>query len=254
MPADERLQTLKTPRDWFRYAVSRFQAAGLVFGHGDDQCRRRSRLHRARRLASADRRARSLRRRKAAARRTPAARRTDRRARLDAQARRLPAEPRLYPGRAVLCRRTRHRAAQFHWRAVVLRARRRRRPHRRPRRRDLRARPLHGRRIAGDPRRARVSERGASTRRTFPPTRSRSPRETSPSTGSTIASGLSRATCSRGWVRRATTSSSPTRPMSKRRGGRVSQGIRRRAETRPCRRRRMGSTSCGASSPRRARI
>jgi ribosomal protein L3 glutamine methyltransferase len=31
---DERLQTLVTPRDWFRYAVSRFQAAGLVFGHG----------------------------------------------------------------------------------------------------------------------------------------------------------------------------------------------------------------------------
>ena len=31
---DERLQTLTTPRDWFRYAVSRFQAAGLVFGHG----------------------------------------------------------------------------------------------------------------------------------------------------------------------------------------------------------------------------
>ncbi len=35
MPAeDERLQILTTPRDWFRYAVSRFQAAGLVFGHG----------------------------------------------------------------------------------------------------------------------------------------------------------------------------------------------------------------------------
>src|ERR1700722_3992216 len=31
---DERLQTLTTPRDWFRYAVSRFQAARLVFGHG----------------------------------------------------------------------------------------------------------------------------------------------------------------------------------------------------------------------------
>ncbi len=32
--ADERLATFATPRDWFRYAVSRFQAARLVFGHG----------------------------------------------------------------------------------------------------------------------------------------------------------------------------------------------------------------------------
>ncbi|HXT08775.1 MAG TPA: 50S ribosomal protein L3 N(5)-glutamine methyltransferase [Roseiarcus sp.] len=32
--AEERLAVLATPRDWFRYAVSRFQAAGLVFGHG----------------------------------------------------------------------------------------------------------------------------------------------------------------------------------------------------------------------------
>ncbi len=31
---EERLATLLTPRDWFRYAVSRFSAAGLVFGHG----------------------------------------------------------------------------------------------------------------------------------------------------------------------------------------------------------------------------
>src|SRR5436305_5868495 len=31
---EERLATLITPRDWFRYAVSRFTAAGLVFGHG----------------------------------------------------------------------------------------------------------------------------------------------------------------------------------------------------------------------------
>ena len=36
MPDDveEKLATLLTPRDWFRYAVSRFSAAGLVFGHG----------------------------------------------------------------------------------------------------------------------------------------------------------------------------------------------------------------------------
>ncbi len=32
--ADERIALLQTPRDWFRYAVSRFQAAGLVYGHG----------------------------------------------------------------------------------------------------------------------------------------------------------------------------------------------------------------------------
>ncbi len=32
--ADERLDVFATPRDWFRYAVSRFQAAGLTFGHG----------------------------------------------------------------------------------------------------------------------------------------------------------------------------------------------------------------------------
>ncbi|MDE3175438.1 MAG: 50S ribosomal protein L3 N(5)-glutamine methyltransferase [Pseudomonadota bacterium] len=32
--AEERVATFATPRDWFRYAVSRFSAAGLVFGHG----------------------------------------------------------------------------------------------------------------------------------------------------------------------------------------------------------------------------
>ena len=31
---EERLKTFATPRDWFRYAVSRFTAAELVFGHG----------------------------------------------------------------------------------------------------------------------------------------------------------------------------------------------------------------------------
>ena len=31
---DERVETLLTPRDWLRYAVSRFLAAGLAFGHG----------------------------------------------------------------------------------------------------------------------------------------------------------------------------------------------------------------------------
>jgi ribosomal protein L3 glutamine methyltransferase len=31
---EERIAVFTTPRDWFRHAVSRFQAAGLVFGHG----------------------------------------------------------------------------------------------------------------------------------------------------------------------------------------------------------------------------
>ncbi len=32
--AEERIAAFATPRDWLRYAVSRFQAAGLAFGHG----------------------------------------------------------------------------------------------------------------------------------------------------------------------------------------------------------------------------
>jgi len=32
--AEERITVFATPRDWFRHAVSRFQAANLVFGHG----------------------------------------------------------------------------------------------------------------------------------------------------------------------------------------------------------------------------
>jgi ribosomal protein L3 glutamine methyltransferase len=32
--ADPRLEIFITPRDWFRYAIGRFQAAGLAFGHG----------------------------------------------------------------------------------------------------------------------------------------------------------------------------------------------------------------------------
>jgi ribosomal protein L3 glutamine methyltransferase len=32
--AEERIAVFATPRDWFRYAASRFRAAGLVFGHG----------------------------------------------------------------------------------------------------------------------------------------------------------------------------------------------------------------------------
>ncbi len=31
---DERIATFLTPRDWLRYAVGRFLAAGLAFGHG----------------------------------------------------------------------------------------------------------------------------------------------------------------------------------------------------------------------------
>ncbi len=32
--SDERLELFATPRDWLRYAVARFRAAGLAFGHG----------------------------------------------------------------------------------------------------------------------------------------------------------------------------------------------------------------------------
>ncbi len=32
--SDERLELFATPRDWLRYAIGRFRAAGLVFGHG----------------------------------------------------------------------------------------------------------------------------------------------------------------------------------------------------------------------------
>jgi ribosomal protein L3 glutamine methyltransferase len=32
--ADERLDLFQTPRDWLRYAIGRFRAAGLAFGHG----------------------------------------------------------------------------------------------------------------------------------------------------------------------------------------------------------------------------
>jgi ribosomal protein L3 glutamine methyltransferase len=32
--SDSRLETFLTPRDWFRYAVGRFNHAGLAFGHG----------------------------------------------------------------------------------------------------------------------------------------------------------------------------------------------------------------------------
>ncbi len=33
-PADERIETFLTLRDWLRYAISRFLSAGLAFGHG----------------------------------------------------------------------------------------------------------------------------------------------------------------------------------------------------------------------------
>jgi ribosomal protein L3 glutamine methyltransferase len=32
--ADERLDLFQTPRDWLRYAIGRFRAAGIAFGHG----------------------------------------------------------------------------------------------------------------------------------------------------------------------------------------------------------------------------
>ena len=33
-PQDERIELFLTPRDWFRHAISRFNAAGVVYGHG----------------------------------------------------------------------------------------------------------------------------------------------------------------------------------------------------------------------------
>ena len=109
---DERVETFLTPRDWLRYAVGRFLSAGLAFGHGattaldeaaflileglglpidtlDPFLDARLLRHERMRLL-----------------------RTDRGARDDPQARRLPCQPRLHPGRAVLCRRARHRPAQ----------------------------------------------------------------------------------------------------------------------------------------------
>ena len=32
--SDERIELFATPRDWLRYAIGRFRAAGLAFGHG----------------------------------------------------------------------------------------------------------------------------------------------------------------------------------------------------------------------------
>ena len=35
--ADDRIDHLVTVRDWLRYAVSRFNAADLVYGHGTER-------------------------------------------------------------------------------------------------------------------------------------------------------------------------------------------------------------------------
>ncbi len=100
----ERLDLFATPRDWLRYAISRFREANLVFGHGATTA-----LDEAAylileglqlpidrldpfldaRLTLSERRA---------------ARRADRSAPDHAQASRLSSEPRVYPGRALLCR------------------------------------------------------------------------------------------------------------------------------------------------------
>ena len=88
----------------------------------------------------------------------------------------------------------------------------------------------------------------ASTRSTSPPTRSRSRGAMSPSTGSPTASTCTRATCSRRSAAAATTSSSPTRPMSRPPAvAAFPPEYCRRAAARPCRRRATASTWCGAS-------
>ena len=104
---DERLAVFSSVRDFFRYAVSRFNAAGLAYGHGTTNAVDEAAFIVLEGLnlpidslepfldaaLTRDERARLL--------------QPDRRARLDAQARRLSAQSRLYPGRAVLCRRAR---------------------------------------------------------------------------------------------------------------------------------------------------
>ena len=152
-----------------------------------DQRARRSGVHRPRRAQAADRHARSVSRRPPDARRARAAAGADRRARHDAQARRLSAQSRLYPGRAVLCRRTRDRAAQLHRRIAVSRPRRRRRADRRSRARS-RARSISAPAAA----RWRFSPRASfptrrSTQSTSRPTRSRWRAATSRSTVSPTA-------------------------------------------------------------------
>ena len=148
-----------------------------------DQRGRRSGVHRPRRAQAADRRARSVSRRPPDPRRARAAARADRRARRDAQARRLSAQSRLYPGRAVLCRRARDRAAQLHRRIAVPRPRRPRRADRRRRAPIESALDL----CAGGGSLAILAarvfrQRCGSTRSSFPPTRSRSRAATSRST------------------------------------------------------------------------
>ena len=194
--SDPRLEVFLTPRDWFRHAVSRFNEAGLVFGHGatnaideaafmileglhlpidalDPFADARLLVEERQRLAELDRRARD-----------------------DPQASRLSAQPRLYPGRSVLCRRTRHRAAQLHRRTAVHRNRRRERADRFARGDRDRARPLHRRRFARHPRRRRLPDRARSTPSTSAGTRSRWRAATSRCMGSRTASSWSRATCS----------------------------------------------------------
>ena len=185
---DERIETFLTPRDWLRYAVGRFLAAGLAFGHGATTA-----LDDAAFLILEGLKlpvdtldpfldARLLRRERARLSRS------DRSAGDDPQARRLSAEPHLHQGRAVLRRRAGHRPAQPDRRTADDRVRRGQRADRRSSAHRRGARSLHRRRLARHPRRAGVPERAGRRRRSARPTRSKSPGATSRSTGSRNAS------------------------------------------------------------------
>ena len=251
---DERLAVFATVRDLFRYAVSRFNAAGLAYGHGATNAvdeaafivleglklpidaldpfldARLTRAERARLLALIDARV---------ATRKPAAYLLNR-----AYIQGVP----FYVDERVIVPRSFIGELLFHGLvgpgALIDDAGRDRK----------RARSLHRRRLAGDSRRARLPQRDDRRRRTLgrrarggaPQRRGARPRRP--------GDAASRATCSRRSAASATTSSSPIRPMST-----PNRSPPFRPNTPPSRDSRtpagaMGSTSCGASSPRRARI
>ncbi len=237
--ASERLELFATPRDWLRYAVGRFRAARPRLRPRRDDGARRGRLSHPRGAAPPDRHARSVPRRAGCC--AASGERLDAliEARVDdAQARRLSPQPRLHPGRAVLRRRARHRAAQLHRRTPDDGARRGQRADRRSGG-GRRASSTCARAAARSPSSPRASfPTRRSTRSTCRPTRSRSPGATSRSTGSPTASGSSRAICSQPLAGRALRPDPDQSALCRRGGGRrLSARIRGRAAHGPCRRR-----------------
>ena len=251
---DERLAVFATVRDLFRYAVSRFNAAELAYGHGATNAvdeaafivleglklpidaldpfldARLTRAERARLLALIDARVST---------RKPAAYLLNR-----AYIQGVP----FYVDERAIVPRSFIGELLFHGLvgpgAPIDDAERHRE----------RARPLRRRRLAGDSRRARLRQR--SGRRGRPlrrRARGRAPQRRG-ARSRRPGDAPSRATCSRRSAPRATTSSSPIRPMST-----PSRSPPFRPNMPPSRvwRTRAGATgwtSCGASSPKRARI